>query len=193
MYLYTTKYIMTEENKNQKTNPYDLVDKESQNVENTKPEQKESGTFVKKIVKTIAKLAWLPDPETGATGNNDKPAEKQGEKNANQETTLEQDVVAQEEQQAKEEEKKKFNFDNIMSGVTWVLDKIEKKVEEKTWLDLDAPLKKREEKLKEKWTDNTQTEVSSETSKPEEKVEEKIEETTEENEVEKNNEEYLSK
>ncbi|MBO4516229.1 hypothetical protein J5751_02080 [bacterium] len=65
----------------------------------------------------------------------------------NTNTTLEQDVTAQESQKEQEEEKKKFSFDSIMSGVSGVLDKIEKKVEETTGIDLDAPLKKREENL----------------------------------------------
>ena len=72
-----------------------------------------------------------------------------------------------------------------MSWVTWVLDKIEKKVEEKTWLDLDAPLKKREEKLK-KENEENKAEVATNTT-------ETTNEPTTENEVEKNNEEYLSK
>ena len=191
MYLYTIEYIMAEENKNQnpKTNPYDLVDNENQKKESTNPEKKESGLFVKKIIKTIAKLAWLPDPETGVAANDSKPTEKQDKQTTNQETTLEQDVVAQEEQKAKEEEKKMFNFDNIMSGVTGVLDKIEKTVEEKTWLDLDAPLKKREEKLKLEWKDNVAKQDYSKDS--EENV--KQEPTTMDNEIERNNEEYLSK
>lgn len=183
------KYKMSEQNKDQKPiqnwNPYDLVDNENQKKENTNPEKKESGIFVKKIVKIIAKLAWLPDPETWVSENTSKPAEKQNEKTTKQETTLEQDVVAQEEQKAKEEEKKAFNFDKIMSWVTWVLDKIEKKVEEKTWLDLDAPLKKREEKLK-KESEENKTEAATNTI-------ETANEPTTENEVEKNNEEYLSK
>lgn len=62
----------------------------------------------------------------------------------NQNTTLEQDVEIQEK---KEAEEKKFNFDNVMSWVSNVLDKIEKKIWEKTWIDFDAPLKKREERL----------------------------------------------
>lgn len=182
---------MAEENKNQnpKTNPYDLVDNENQKKENTNPEKKESGLFVKKIIKTIAKLAWLPDPETGVAANDSKPVEKQDKQTTNQETTLEQDVIAQEKQKANEEEKKKFNFDNIMSGVTGVLDKIEKTVEEKTWLDLDAPLKKREEKLKLEWKDNVAKPDYSKNS--EENV--KQEPTTMDNEIERNNEEYLSK
>lgn len=192
MYLYTIKYIMAEENKNPKTNPYDLVDNENQKKENTNPEKKESGLFVKKIIKTIAKLAWLPDPETGVAANDSKPAEKQEKQDkqtTNQETTLEQDVIAQEEQKANEEEKKKFNFDNIMSGVTGVLDKIEKTVEEKTWLDLDAPLKKREEKLKLEWKDDVAKPDYSKDSKQDVKQDT----TTIDDEIERNNEEYLSK
>ena len=63
-----------------------------------------------------------------------------------------------------------------MSGVSGVLDKIGKKVEEKTWIDLEAPLKKREDNSNIKtWAVDNET----------------WQQCTE-NEVAKNNEEYLS-
>ena len=176
---------MAEENKN----PYDLVDQNNTTEKKDNP-QKGSGIFVKKLIKGIAKIAWLPDPETWAPA---KAAEKTAEnatpytsKAVNEtNTTLEQDVAKQEELKKQEDEKKKFNFENVMSWVTWVLDKIEKKVEEKTGLDLDAPLKKREEKLQ-KEAEATKTEAAPSTT------ETTTNEPAPENEVEKNNEEYLS-
>lgn len=176
---------MAEENKN----PYDLVDQNNTTEKKDNP-QKESWVFLKKLVKGIAKIAWLPDPETWTPNKTtEKPAETatpDTNKPANEtNTTLEQDVAKQEEQKKQEDEKKKFNFENVMSWVSWVLDKIGKKVEEKTWLDLDAPLKKREEKLQ-KEADKKKTETTSNTT------ETTVNEPAPENEVEKNNEEYLS-
>lgn len=189
------KTKMTEENKEvlnqnvvQNWNPYDLVDNASQvQSENSSTlEKKESGQFFKKIIKSVAKMAWLPDPETGKPSNeqsqnvwnnteqNNTTNETANMTNTN--TTLEQDVTAQESQKEQEEEKKKFSFDSIMSGVSGVLDKIEKKVEETTGIDLDAPLKKREENLSaETWVANNEA----------------WQQNTE-NEVAKNNDEYLS-
>lgn len=195
----------------QNWNPYNLIDhpeqfenKESvQNWVEEKKETKESGQFFKKIVKSIAKTFWLPDPETG------EPTKKVVEWQSNQEndtqtaaateTTLEQDVVAQEETKLQEwsipeVEKKNFSFENVMSGVSGVLNKIEKKVEEKTWIDLDAPLKKREENLANN-TWETDTPIT-ETEQPIQSVQPTAEQVTttevNENPVEKNNEEYLS-
>lgn len=189
------KTKMTEENKEvlnqnvvQNWNPYDLVDNANQvQSENSSTlEKKESGQFFKKIIKSVAKMAWLPDPETGKPSNeqsqnvwnnteqNNTTNETANMTNTN--TTLEQDVTAQESQKEQEEEKKKFSFDSIMSGVSGVLDKIEKKVEETTGIDLDAPLKKREENLSaETWVANNEA----------------WQQNTE-NEVAKNNDEYLS-
>ena len=65
------------------------------------------------------------------------------------------------------------------------MDKIEKKVEEKTGLDFDAPLKKREEKLQ-KESQESKTEETQSTT------ETTVQEPAPENPVEKNNEEYLS-
>ena len=189
------KTKMTEENKEvlnqnvvQNWNPYDLVDNASQvQSENSSTlEKKESGQFFKKIIKSVAKMAWLPDPETGKPSNEQSQnvwnnTEQNNTTNetanmANTNTTLEQDVTAQESQKEQEEEKKKFSFDSIMSGVSGVLDKIEKKVEETTGIDLDAPLKKREENLSaETWVANNEA----------------WQQNTE-NEVAKNNDEYLS-
>ena len=191
MYLYTTKTKMTEENTEnlnqnvvQNGNPYDLVDNTNQNDQSgnsRNSDAQESGKFFKKIIKAIAKMAWLPDPETWEPAKANTPTNTAETKD----TTLEQDVVAQEEQKKQEEEKKKFSFENVMSGVTWVLDKIEKKVEDKTWLDFDAPLKKREERLKNEQEAQNQAQP--------EKTEVTIEnENKEEDPIEKNNEEYLS-
>ena len=175
---------MAEENKN----PFDLVDKNTE-AENTALKQ-ESGIFVKKLIKGIAKIAGLPDPETWASAKTSEKSAETATPGTNKlvnetNTTLEQDVEKQEEQKKQEDEKKKFNFENVMSWVTWVLDKIEKKVEEKTGLDLDAPLKKREEKLQ-KEAEGTKTETTQNTTT------ETTNEPAPENEVEKNNEEYLS-
>ena len=168
---------MPEENKN----PYDLVDKNNQE-KNDNNSQKESWVFVKKLIKGIAKIAWLPDPETWEPAKSNAPISTTTE---TQNTTLEQDVIAQEEQKEQEEEKKKFSFDSVMSWVSGVMDKIEKKISEKTWVDFDAPLKKREEKLQKESEENKAetTQSTAETT---------VQEPTPENEVEKNNEEYLS-
>ena len=199
---------MSEENKN----PYDLVDNVNQNTspvvkqdtnsidqsQDMSNNKEESGQFFKKIIKGIAKMAWLPDPETW------KPLKESAEwqtkpevdskDSTNADTTLEQDIVAQEWEKPQEqqvEEKKKFSFENVMSGVTWVLDKIEKKVEEKTWIDLDAPLKKREETLA-----NNAWETNTPIAEPEQPIQSTPEQVTNpevnENPVEKNNDEYLS-
>jgi len=193
----------------QNWNPYNLVDhpeqfenKESvQNWAEGKKEIKESGQFFKKIVKSIAKTFWLPDPETG------EPTKKVVEWQSNQEnntqtptmteTTLEQDVAAQEGKNPQEqqvEEKKKFSFESVMSGVSWILDKIEKKVEEKTWIDLDASLKKREENLANNtWETSTPTTQTGQSIQPVQTTAEQVTNSEEnENTVEKNNEEYLS-
>ena len=188
------KIKMTEENKEvldqnivKNWNPYDLVDNDvnqnNQNGNSTNSNTQEPGQFFKKIIKSVAKMAWLPDPETGepaksqatSTWNNIENNNTASETTNTTSTTLDQDVVAQEEQK-KQEEKKTFSFDSIMSGVSGVLDKIEKKVEEKTWIDLDAPLKKREVDL------NTETWV----------INNEAWQQTIKNEVAKNNDEYLS-
>ena len=176
---------MADENKN----PYDLID-QNNTTEKKDNSQKGSWVFLKKLVKGIAKIAGLPDPETWAPAKaTEKPAggttPDTGKQVNEENTTLEQDVAKQEEQKKQEDEKKKFNFENVMSWVSWVLDKIEKKVEEKTGLDLDAPLKKREEKLQ-KEAEATKTETTPSTT------ETTVNEPAPENEVEKNNEEYLS-
>ncbi len=186
---------MPEENKN----PYDLVDKSDQEKNNNNP-QKESWVFLKKLIKGIAKLAWLPDPETWKSAKDSLGSNTSNTVNeSNTNTTLEQDVATQEEQK-KQEEKKKFNFDSIMAWVSWVMDKIEKKVEEKTGIDFDAPLKKREENLNKEnennnWENESQTPL--ETTKTEEQTVTQtttsttVNESAPENEIEKNNEEYL--
>ena len=117
------------------TNPYDLVDNQQ------KKEEKKSPDFMMKLMKKIAKMCGYPDPETwikekkAITNETGKAQQETQQKDS----TLEQDI--------KEQEKKSINFESVMSGVSWVIDKIEKKVEEKTWIDFDAPLKRREEKL----------------------------------------------
>ena len=198
-YLYITKIKMPEENKEnlnqdviQNGNPYDLVDNTNQSNQNGNSKNsntKEPGNFLRKLIKTIAKMAWLPDPETwapakSATEDTKKPSNSDS---VNPDTTLEQDVVAQEKQ---EEEKKKFSFENVMSWVSGVLDKIEKKVEEKTGLDLDAPLKKREERLQKEAEEN-KAEATKNEATPSATESETVGSESE-NEVEKNNEEYLS-
>ena len=122
------------------------------------------------MIKGIAKIAWLPDPETWEPAKATTKVAETNTPDTNKptteaDTTLEQDIAKQENEKKQEEEKKKFSFDSVMSWVSGVMDKIEKKISEKTWVDFDAPLKKREEKLQKE---------------------------SDENEVEKNNEEYLS-
>ena len=189
---------MSEENKEvldqnvvQNGNPYDIIDNDNQknqNVNGTNLDTQEPGKFLKKIIKSVAKMAWLPDPETGepakSTWNNAENNNQTNEAANIVSTTLDQDVVAQEEQKTQEEEKKTFSFDSIMSGVSGVLDKIGKKVEEKTWLNLDDPLKKREEESQQE-AEKNKTEATPSTT-------ETTNEPAPENEVEKNNEEYLS-
>ena len=183
------KNKMAEEATIQNWNPYNLIDN-NQKGSNTNSESKPTEQFLTKIVKKIAKMAWLPDPETW------KPFTEWDNTKApvNTETTLEQDVVAKEEK-AQEEEKKKLNFDNIMSWVTWVLDKIGKKVSEKTWIDLSNPLKKKEESpAKEETLNNTETQQTQLVQEPQKDENTENSEATQnatENQVEKNNEEYL--
>ena len=176
---------MPEENKN----PYDLVDKNNQE-KNDNNSQKESWVFVKKLIKGIAKIAWLPDPETWEPAKTTKNTTETNTPDTNKptteaDTTLEQDIAKQENEKKQEEEKKKFSFDSVMSWVSGVMDKIEKKISEKTWVDFDAPLKKREEKLQ-KESEENKAETTQNTA------ETTVQEPTPENEVEKNNEEYLS-
>lgn len=132
---------MTKENKN----PFDLIDEVSNKTSIDNKNEWKSENFFSNLIKKITKLLWLwwkKDKE--ANTNNTNPTNETN-------TTLEEDVTtkekkAEENKKDQEDEKKNFSFDNIMSGVSDVLEKIEKKVEEKTWIDLDAPLKKREEK-----------------------------------------------
>lgn len=168
---------MSDENKN----PYDLVDKEnienkenknSQNFENIKNNFQEKTTnFLENIVRKIAKKAWLPDPKTGKPITDTETNETT--KNNTWNTTLEQDIITQEKQE--QEEKKNLNFENIMSGVWDVINKIGKKIWEKTWINLNAQ-EKQEPKQESKSTESTTTN-----------------EQIPENDIEKNNQEYLSK
>lgn len=134
---------MTEENKN----PFDLVDKADEKTLTAKVNEK-SWQFFENLIQKIAKLLWMPDPKTWAKfldTNTDNPA--QG-KSATENKTLEQDIS----NQSDEKKEEKFSFDNIMSGVSDVLGKIGKKVEEKTWIDLNNPLKKKDETINnEEW------------------------------------------
>lgn len=114
---------------------------------------------------------------------------------------MEQDIVAQEEAKAQDEqvkqeqvEKKNFSFENVMLGVSGVLNKIEKKVENTTWIELESPLKKVEENLANEtdkvWDTNTQIAEPEQTIQSTNEQAEKPE--INESSIEKNNEEYLS-
>ena len=198
---------MTEENKENLNqipvgNPFDLVDKKSSETTSQNQTDELPWKFFKNLIKKIAKVSGLPDPETGKFDQDTQKNQNNSNTNpinntdntqnpVNTQSSLEQDIVAQEEQKKQEEEKKKFNFENVMSGVSGVLDKIEKKVWEKTGIDFDAPLKKREQKLNNEnantWQINTQTIQSTQptdtqTTNPE----------IDKDPVEKNNEDYLS-
>lgn len=189
---------MAEEiNKNpvENENPYDLVD-HTNSTENNATDQSKGGPgpFLRWIIRFTAKLAGLPDPETWEPAksdltqksqtNTENLADQKDTPQVNTETTLEQDVIVQEKKEQQEEEKKKFSFENVMSWVSGVLDKIEKKVEEKTWLDFDAPLKKREEKK-----GSIEWKINDEESDTQAKSDIQA---IDENSIEKNNEEYLN-
>ena len=138
VFIYYTKQKMAEENtqstENQNQNIFNLIDKDKAK-EGIQQAWKKVWGFMNWLVNFIKdKTTWV---KTQAT------EDKKVEAN-NTSTTLEQDVENQEKQEAEE---KKFNFDNVMTWVSNVLDKIEKKIWEKTWIDFDAPLKKREERL----------------------------------------------
>lgn len=95
---------------------------QAQTTENTsKQEEKWPSGLTKKIIQFIAKLAGQPDPETWAANTTAKTAQP-----ADQGNQAIQNNTA--------------NFDNIMSWVTWFLDKIWNKIEDVTWINLDAPI-----------------------------------------------------
>lgn len=153
---------MSDETTIQNLNPYDLVDHVDEKLEDTNPKENAPEQFLKRIIKAIAKKLWLPDPETW------KPFEDNSTKwtnTTNWDSVLEQDAYTQKGENI-EWEKKNFNFENVMSGVTWAIDKIKKKVEE-TWL------KKTKDDKESIWISQWQTET--------------------EQEIEKNNEDYLNK
>ena len=126
---------------------------ESQNVntQNTEKKTDEPHDITKQIVKFIAKLTWQPDPETWKQITQ-APQTSGNESNATETS-----------------ETKKIDFDSVMawvswfidkvwqtkvvSSVTWVLDKIENKIEEKTWISLDQAIQKVEKPTP---TENTQ-------------------------------------
>lgn len=94
--------------------------------QNQVPVEKWPGGFMKWLVKFIAKMSGQPDPETGKSTVVAP---------VNPNTVTQQVWVNQPIQ-------KSWNaFENIMGGVTWFLDKIEKKVEKVTWVDLDSMVK----------------------------------------------------
>lgn len=143
VFIYYTKQKMAEENTQAQENQniFNLIDKEKAK-EGIQQAWKKVWGFMDWLVNFIKSKTW-----TKAQVTEDKKAEENNKTDTVQNdtsTTLEQDVEKQEKQEAEE---KKFNFDNVMSWVSNVLDKIEKKIWEKTWIDFDAPLKKREERL----------------------------------------------
>lgn len=97
---------MTDETITKKLNPYDIIDNNNQKIWNTNQEEKKSENFFKKIINAVKKFG------TSNTKTWDISSDKT--------TSLEN-----------QDEKKKFNFENVMSWVTWVLNKIENKIEEK--------------------------------------------------------------
>jgi len=84
--------------------------------------------FTKKLIKFIAKLSGQPDPETWKAKEIKGNLNNQNTSQNNENTNV---SVSQ----------NKNTFDNIMWGVTWFLDKVEKKVEGVAGIDLDAPVK----------------------------------------------------
>lgn len=135
---------MTEENKN----PFDLVDKENKIANISKEVSDKWWKFLENLVRKIAKMLWLPDPKAWLKDWNETTKEETKEKKGNatdtQSTTLEQDISSK--------EGTKMSFDNIMSSVTWVLKDIGEKVSEKTWIDFNNPLKKKDETVNnEEW------------------------------------------
>jgi len=98
---------MAEDVKIEHWNPYDLIDNNNQNQKEWKEiVEKKPENFFQKIINAIKKIGT----------SNTKTLDTSPDKN----TSLEN-----------QDEKKKFNFENVMSWVTWVLNKIEKKIEEK--------------------------------------------------------------
>lgn len=99
---------MAEDIKIEHWNPYDLVDHDNQNQEEKKTdiEEKKSENFFQKIINAIKRIGASNTKTWDVTPDKNTSLENQGEK-------------------------KKFNFENVMSWVTWVLNKIEKKIEEK--------------------------------------------------------------
>ena len=152
VFIYYTKQKMAEENTQatENQNIFNLIDKEKAK-EGIQQAWKKVWGFMNWLVNFIKDKTWA---KTQATENKKvekkdavpqtPQANKTDTAQNDTSTTLEQDVEKQEKQEAEE---KKFNFDNVMSWVSNVLDKIEKKIWEKTWIDFDAPLKKREEIL----------------------------------------------
>jgi hypothetical protein len=87
-------------------------------------EEKWPSGFMKWLIKFIAKVSGQPDPETGKS-----------EKKTNQNTTISQNN----QNWAVQPVQKSWNaFDNIMGGVTGFLDKVEKKVEKASGVDLNS-------------------------------------------------------
>ena len=173
---------MPEETKTEQNikNPFDLIDNQKNNSQNENKNQKPD--FMKNFMKKLAKRFWYPDPETWELNKkkdnqpNENIKSNENIDTVNTKSTLEQDIETEE----KKEEKKNFNFENVMSWVSWVLDKIEKKIEDKTWIDFDAPLKRREERLANEWKNNEGKWIGTENQSIED-------------EIEKNNEDYLNK
>jgi len=82
--------------------------------------------FTKKLVKFIAKLSGQPDPETWEWKQIESTS---GNQNTPQKNNIKSSAV-----------QNKNTFDNIMWGVTWFLDKVEKKVESVSGFDLDSSI-----------------------------------------------------
>jgi len=176
---------MSDENKN----PYDLVDNENQKPkETTYSISEKASNFLEDFVRKIAKKAWLPDPKTWEPANTDTAVANNTANNANRNTTLEQDIATQE--WDKKQEEKKFNFENVMSWVSWVLNKIWEKVEEKVKsIDIDNIIKENNDNTT-NYTEKNETIQNKENSNVWSENKENNNQT--ENKVEKNNEEYLS-
>lgn len=142
-------------NNQQKTNTENNAIAQDNN-KTTENKWDEPHDITKQIVKFIAKLTWQPDPETWKQITQ-APQTSGNESNATETS-----------------ETKKIDFDSVMawvswfidkvwqtkvvSSVTWVLDKIENKIEEKTWISLDQAIQKVEKP--------TQTENTQQTTQP---------------------------
>lgn len=113
------------QNQNMNVNSNVSVQNQWQVPKQNSNEYKGPSGFMKSLIKFIAKISGQPDPETGkwVQVQSQQPVQDGSVSNNNQVSN-----------------KPKNAFDSIMSGVTWILDTVEKKVENATWVNLDTPV-----------------------------------------------------